>query len=125
MDFKAINTSYASIELMREAYRAEAECQIVADSSLARGIADSFALLIDGETVGYAGVYNRDHEGRVAEFFVKVPVRRYSNPLFESLVIASQATHIRAQSNMPQIMGLAFDFAEPISVESVLFAEDT
>ena len=123
MEWSADKTTYAVVEPMREAYRAEAACQIVHDSALRRGIADPYLLKIDGETVGYGGVWNRYYEGRVMEFHLDRGSRRYAVPLLEALVSGSKAVHIEAQTNMPLILCMAHDFADTLAVEAILFAD--
>jgi len=54
--FVARPCAFADIEPLREAYRAEANCQIVHDSILPRGLADAYLLHRESEVMGYGGV---------------------------------------------------------------------
>jgi len=56
---------------LRERYRATAGCQIVRDSILPRGLAQPWALRVDGGLAGYAGIWTEHHPGRIMEFYVE------------------------------------------------------
>ncbi len=54
-----------TIRALREAHRGSAGCQIVRDSILPRRLADPWAIRVDGEVVGYAGVWREHFPGRL------------------------------------------------------------
>lgn len=121
MNIQVRRVEYPEIEALRDLYRQEANCQIVRDSMLRRGLADGYLLLCDGQTAGYGGVMNKHDPGRLIEFYV-LPVRRQrAQPMFRELLGASGATEIAAQTNLPLMLTMLFDFGTHIRDESVLF----
>src|SRR5580692_7922931 len=109
-DITVLRTQYDDIATMRELYRHEAHCEIVRDSILRRGLADSYLLLVDGRRAGYGGVWNQHWPGRVMEFYVLPPIRDQEADLPVQLgrafLQASGATHIEAQTNLPALLAL-------------------
>ena len=56
--------------------------------------------------------------------FYTLPQRRADTlPMFRELLAVSGATHIEAQTNMPLMNNLLYDFATNISVENILFED--
>src|SRR5215467_9840389 len=109
------------VEQLRELYRAENRCQIWADSSLRRGYADPYLLSLDGRLAGYGGVYNKYDPGRLTEFFLMPFAREHARPLFRELLAVSKATEIAAQTNIPLLLMMLYDFGEDIRTEKILF----
>jgi GNAT superfamily N-acetyltransferase len=120
--FQARRAEYAEIEAMRELFRAEANCQIIGDSLLRRGIADGYALLLNGALVGYGGVYNRYDPGRAMEFFIFPEHRRHAFALFEEFAAESGASEMTAQTNIAFPQLLLYQFGKNIRAENYLFA---
>ena len=114
---------FAEVESLRELYRSEAKCQIIHDSALARGMADPYLIMVNDRIGGYGGVWNRFDVGRVLEFYTLPPVRSAAQPMFRELIAASKATSIEAQTNMPLMMTMLFDFAHGILQEKILFED--
>lgn len=123
MGVGARKVSFAEVEPRREAYRREANCQIVHDSILPRGLADAY-LLVEGErSSGYGGVWNSFDPGRIMEFYVDEEDRASSAEAFEALVLASASKEIEAQTNMPTMLGLLEEFGTEARAECLLFSE--
>jgi len=74
MKIEAKRVQATEIDALRQAYRAEAQCQIIYDSFLPRGHADAYAVSIDDRAVGYGALANRYYPRQVIEFYV-VPKR--------------------------------------------------
>ena len=123
MDIAVQAADYSDIESMREGFREEADCQIVTDSILRRGLADPYLILVDGHTAGYGGVWNEHYPGRVMEFHTTPNTRLYAQSMFKELLAVSGATHIEAQTNLPLILNALYDFAEKIVEEKILFQD--
>ena len=123
--FGARPCAFADIEPLRKAYRAEADCQIVHDSILRRGLADAYQLDREGEVVGYAGVWNRYHPGRVMEFHTVAHVRPHAGACFRALVRASGASTLEAQTNIPQMIERVRDCVPEPRTEKLLFEDTT
>jgi len=123
MIFRAQRTEYKEIEALRGLYRQEANCQIIHDSILARGLADPYLILKDGRRAGYGGVWNKYDVGRVMEFYTLPSARPHALPLFRELLAASQATQIEAQTNIPWMLTLLYDCATGITEEAILFED--
>lgn len=121
MDIEVRRGEYADIQALRDLYRQEANCQIIHDSILRRGLADPYVVLVDGRVAGYGGVWNKYNPGRLMEFHTLPHVRGLAQPMFRALLAASEATQIEAQTNMPLMLLLLYDCAQNITPENVLF----
>ncbi len=105
----------------RELYRQEANCQVVRDSLLSRGLADAYLILVDGRRAGYGAIRNKYDPGRLMEFYTLPYVRDHAQTLFRELSGVSQATSMEAQTNMPLMLTMFYDCACEITTESILF----
>jgi RimJ/RimL family protein N-acetyltransferase len=123
MNIQVQRAEYSNVEALRGLYRQEANCQIIHDSALVRGLADPYIILIEGRVRGYGAVWNRHYEGRVMEFYTLPEVRASALPLFREFLAASGATHIEAQTNMPLMLLMLYDCAINISAENILFED--
>jgi GNAT superfamily N-acetyltransferase len=123
MKIAARRASTTEVTAMREAYRTEAGCQIIYDSFLLRGLADAYAISIDGIDVGYGAVATRYYPRHAIEFYIAPHLRIHSLEAFRELLNVSRASHVRAQTNMPLMTRLLFDTTKNIAAEKVLFAD--
>ena len=123
MQITAERAEYKEIEAMRELYREEARCQIIHDSALRRGLADSYLIHSAGKRAGYGGVWNKHYPGRIMEFYVLPALRQSTAAMFRALVAGSDATHTEAQTNMPTMLTMLYDYALEIAVENILFED--
>ncbi|MGV3618863.1 MAG: GNAT family N-acetyltransferase [Fimbriimonas sp.] len=123
MKIEVGRTDYAAIEPLRGLYRQEANCQIIHDSWAARGLADLYALTVDGRVGGYACVGNRYSPDRIVEFYVLPHLRPHAQPIFAELLRASKAKEIEAQTNLPLSVIMTYDFAKEVRAENVLFGD--
>ena len=114
---------YGDVEGLRELYRDENRCQIWADSALRRGYADAYVIQLNDRLAGYGGVYNKYDLGRLSEFYVMPFAREHAAPLFRELLRASKAVEIAAQTNIPLLLMMMYDFTQDIRTEKILFAE--
>lgn len=110
---------------LRALYLEEMNCQIRYNACHERGWTDSYALMLDGELVGYGAIKGREIKDRdtVFEFFVIAPFRARASELFEELVTASGAQWIECQSNDPLTSAMLFEFSTGVSADVVLFAD--
>jgi GNAT superfamily N-acetyltransferase len=123
MEIEVQRAEYKDIEVMRDLYRQEANCQIICDSLLRRELADPYVILVDGRKAGYGGIRNRHDPGRLMEFYTLPYIRGSAQLLFRELLDISQAVDMEAQTNMPLMVTMLFDFATDIVAESVLFQD--
>jgi GNAT superfamily N-acetyltransferase len=123
MDVRVTPDTHEEVAGMREAFRREANCQIIADSAIRRGIADAYLVFVDEKIAGYGGIWNKYHEGRAMEFHTGPDFRRHALPMFSELLKVGRATHVAAQTNMPLMTVLLFDCANNIQAENFLFAD--
>jgi RimJ/RimL family protein N-acetyltransferase len=121
MDIKVRRAEYKEIEPLRELYRQEANCQIMCDSILRRGMADPYLIQVDGRIGGYAGIWNKFDPGRVMEFYTLPSLRAEAAPMFRELIRESRATHLEAQTNLPLMLLMLHDFGRNVRAENVLF----
>ncbi|MCW3051247.1 MAG: acetyltransferase [Chthonomonadales bacterium] len=122
MAIQVDRVEYKEIEALRELYRQEAHCQVIYDSILRRGMADPYLILVDGRRAGYGGVWNREAR-KIMEFYTFPQLRAQAQPMFRELLQTSQATDIEAQTNMPLMLTMLYDYATNISTESILFED--
>ncbi|NNF14433.1 MAG: GNAT family N-acetyltransferase [Gemmatimonadetes bacterium] len=120
---RARSVAFADIDHLRSRHRAEADFQIVRDSILPRGLAEPFALELDGEVVGYAGVWTEHFPGRVMEFYLVPEARSHRHDCSRALLEASGAVEIEAQTNLPLLHSVLRRFSTDVRVENILFAE--
>ena len=104
MNIEVRQAEYPSVEALRELYRAEAQCQIICDGDLPRGLADPFLVLLDGRVAGYGAVRNRIDQGRLTEFYSLPYARAEAPAMFCELLRASGTKEIAAQTNMPSLL---------------------
>jgi GNAT superfamily N-acetyltransferase len=112
---------YQEIEELRGLYRQEANCQIIHDSCLRRGIADSYLILVDGRVGGYGGVWNKYDPDRLMEFYTLPHLRPQALPLYRELLAAASVGSVEAQTNIPLMLLMLYDCAVNIRAENVLF----
>ena len=123
MNIQVEKVEYQEVEAMRDLYRQEANCQIICDSLLRRGLADPYLIVVEGRRAGYGGVRNKYDPGRLMEFYTLPHVRNRVQPLFREFLAISQATSMEAQTNMPLMLTMLYDCATDITTESILFAD--
>jgi GNAT superfamily N-acetyltransferase len=123
MNIQVRRGEYKDVEALREMYRMDARCQIVADSSLRRGFADAYLIVVNGQMAGYGGVYNKYDPGRLTEFYVMPFAQQQASPMFRELLKASGATEIAARTNIPRLLMMLYDCAHDIRTEKILFAD--
>jgi GNAT superfamily N-acetyltransferase len=121
MQIQARRAEYRDVEALRELYRQEANCQIIRDSFLPRGLADPYLILVGGEVGGYGAVANRYDKGRLTEFYTLPHARGLALPMCRELLAVSQATHVEAQTNIPLMLLMLFDCATNVTAEKILF----
>ena len=119
IDIQVRKTEFEEIAPLRALYRHEAYCQIIRDSILGRGLADPYLFLVDGRVAGYADVWNEHFKDPVMEFHALPQWRADIFPMFRELLAVRGATHIEAQTNMPLVNNLLYDFATNISIEYI------
>src|SRR5580692_10880775 len=125
MKIEARRVPAEEISAMREAYRAEANCQIIYDSFLPRGHADAYLVSVDDRAVGYGALANRYYPRQIIEFYVVPEARIDSLEMFRRLLAITRATHVRAQTNMPFMTRMLFDTTKNIAAEKVLFIDNS
>jgi GNAT superfamily N-acetyltransferase len=123
MKIEAKRVQATEIDALRQAYRAEAKCQIIYDSFLPRWLADAYALSVEGNVVGYGALANRFYPRHIVEFYLDPEYRIDALEFFRELLLVTRATHVRAQTNMPLPMRMLFDTTKNIAAEKVLFSE--
>jgi GNAT superfamily N-acetyltransferase len=123
MQIDVQRVDYSDIEPLRTGYRQEANCQIIHDSVLRRGMADCWLIRIDGEVAGYGGIWNRYDPGRITEFHTLPEHRGSALPMYRALIEAGGASEADAQTNMPLMLLMLYDTCDDIRAENVLFAD--
>ncbi|MGE3820461.1 MAG: GNAT family N-acetyltransferase [Isosphaeraceae bacterium] len=108
---------------LRDLHRREMNCQIVLDSWLGRGWADSYLLFRNDRVVGYGlvgGVRNAPKDV-IIEFHVSPDFRADALPLFRRLATVSHARSIEAQTNDLPLSLCLWDCAREIESDTILF----
>ena len=123
MQIEVEQVEYSAVETLRDLYRAEANCQIVRDSMMRRGLADIYLARVEGSVAAYAGVLNKYDKDRLYEFYTIPSVRRHALPILREIIAASGATRMQAQTNMPLMLLMLFDCATNIVSENILFED--
>ena len=115
--------AYSEIVTLRESFRREANCQIVRDSIMRRGLADGFALLSNKTIVGYAGVWNVHFPHRIMEFYLLPNWRGSAIRLIDVLKTKYRVKEIEAQTNIPSMAKLLRETAVNVWDENLLFSD--
>ena len=123
MDIQVRPAVYRDVESMRELYRQEANCQIVHDSFIARGLSDPYLIFLNERLAGYGAIGNKYPKNRLTEFYTVPQSRPFALPLFRELLTVSGATHVEAQTNMPLMLLMLYDCAINITTEVILFED--
>ncbi len=126
-DIEARRVELKEIATLREEYRREAHCQIVRDSILARGLADPYLLVVNGEVAGYAGVWTKHFPHRILEFFAVPRYRARVTDLVRVFATRAKATELEAQTNLHDGRTLIEECSLEVWTENFLFeaARDT
>jgi GNAT superfamily N-acetyltransferase len=116
-----------AISAMREAYRAEQDCQIVHDSIHSRrGWTREFAIAEGDRVVAYASLAIdgpwRD-KPTLYELYVVPDRRSRAFALFEAFLEATQPLAFEVQSNDLLLTTLAVTFARELKIEKVVFRD--
>ena len=119
--------SLRAIAAMRDAFRAEMDCQIVHDSiHHRRGWTLEFALAEDGRTVGYASLAVdgpwRDRP-TFYELYLKPEHRFRAYALFDAFLRTTSPAGFEVQSNDTLTTTMALTFARDIATERVVFRD--
>jgi GNAT superfamily N-acetyltransferase len=114
-------TDFATVRGLQELYRQEADCQIVMDSALSRGIADPYLARVDGAVAGYAALWNKYYVDRLTEFYTLPHLRAHALPILREILAVSGAKSIGAQTNIPLELSMLFDCSTNITTEYILF----
>jgi RimJ/RimL family protein N-acetyltransferase len=123
MKIRAFRADFKDVEGMRDLYRTKAACQIVRDSALIRGRADSYLIEIDGKIGGYGGIWNEYYPNRIMEFFSLPETRTTASQMFRALITAGEATQIEAQTNIDELYSMLRKFTASFSESAFLFAD--
>ena len=121
MQIQVRRAEYRDVEALRDLYRQEANCQIIRDSFLPRGLADPYLIHVGGQVGGYGALSNRYDKGRIVEFYTLPHLRGLALPMFRELLGESQATHVEAQTNVPLKLLMLYDCATNVTAEKLLF----
>jgi GNAT superfamily N-acetyltransferase len=116
-----------AISAMRDAYRAEQDCQVVHDSIHARrGWTREFAMAEGARVVGYASLAVdgpwRD-KPTLYELYVVPDRRARAFALFEAFLDATRPHGFEVQSNDLLLTTLAVTFARELATEKVVFRD--
>src|SRR5689334_22631376 len=111
MDIQVRQADNQDVKSLHELYRQEANCQIIHDSFLARGLADPYIILLNGRIAGYGAVRNKYPKDQVTEFYTLPQMRSFALPMFRELLSVSQAKQIEAQTNIPLMLLMLYDCA--------------
>lgn len=123
MNIEIRRVDYEEVKALHELYRQEANCQIIHDSFLVRGLADPYLILVEGRLAGYAAIGNKYPPGQLTEFYTLPPMRPFALPICRELLAASGATRMEAQTNMPMMLLLLYDCTRNIFTEALLFED--
>ena len=128
MVYTATKTELDKILLFRRLFLQENNCQIRYNAVHERGWSDVYLLSLDGVNVGYGATNAQDIKGfreTVFEFYLVPHARHHARELFRELLIASQATLVESQSNLPLLCSMLHEFTSNIYAPVVLFEDDT
>lgn len=127
MGFSAKPVSIQEISLWRDLYRQEMNCQVVHDSMHSRqGWTQPYLLEVGGVVAGYGSILIGGPwtgSRTIFEFYVAPKHRCQLFDLFSSLLAASDATAIRAQTNDALLNVMLHVWAHNITSEKIVFED--
>lgn len=123
MTVAARRVEYDEIVPFRRRFTEEAECQVVRDSILPRGLADSWLIERDSVAVGYGGIWNAHFPGRLMEFWVDPAHRASTDELYRAVIRDGGATAVEAQTNLPGMIEPLQALGGTVLEENLLFEE--
>lgn len=123
MNIQILPSEFKDVQPMRDLYREQANCQIVRDSLLGRGLAEPYLILVDGRPAGYGGVRKAEAEAPLLEFYVTPTVRPAARRIFRELLLVSGVESVEAQTNMPLLLNLMLDFTTEVAETAILFED--
>jgi GNAT superfamily N-acetyltransferase len=127
MEFLARPVSVQEISLWRDLYRQEMNCQIVHDSMHSRqGWTQPYLMEVGGQVAGYGSILIGGPwtgSRTVFEFYVAPRHRSRVFDLFSSLLAASDATAIKAQTNDALLSVMLHVWAHNITSEKIVFED--
>jgi GNAT superfamily N-acetyltransferase len=127
MGFLAKPVSVEEISLWRDLYRQEMNCQIVHDSMHSRpGWTQPYLIETGGRIAGYGSILTGGPwigSRTVFEFYVTPEHRSRVFDSFSSLLVASGATAIKAQTNDALLSVLLHLWAHSITSEKIVFED--
>lgn len=120
-------TKLNAISALREAYRAEQDCQVVHDSiHVRRGWTREFALVEGGDIVGYASTAVDGpwrNKATLYELYVIPERRSRAFALFETFLDEVRPPAFEVQSNDLLLTTLTLTFATSLATEKVVFRD--
>ncbi|MFN8355360.1 MAG: N-acetyltransferase [Spirosomataceae bacterium] len=122
---RALPTSLAAIMPFRALFLQELNRQIRYNAAHERGWTDSYNLIVNGVSVGYASVKGQEISNRdtIFEFYVIPPFRTFGLSLFRELLTISQAQYIEAQSNDLLLTAMLYEVGTNIRSDVILFED--
>lgn len=127
MEIQVIKTQLDEIRSFRTLFLHEGHFQFTYDKCHYYGWADTYIFFADGKKVGYGAVWgkeNRADRDSIMEFFVLKTLRQFSGILFRQFISVSGASFIECQSNDFLLRDMLYEYAEKITAEAILFADN-
>jgi GNAT superfamily N-acetyltransferase len=125
--FSARRCAFDEIAEMRDAYRAEMNCQVIHDSLHARpGWSEEYALELDASLAGYGSVAVGGPWRESAapyEFYVLPEHRSRIFEAFETLLAACRPPKIETQTNDQMLSTMLHTYSREIEAEAILFGD--
>jgi GNAT superfamily N-acetyltransferase len=127
VQFSARRCAFEEITELREAYRAEMNCQIIHDSIHERpGWSEEYALELGGLLAGYGSVAVGGPWRETAALYEFYVLREYRTRIFEAfetLLAAGGAPKIETQTNDRMLSAMLHTYAREIEAEAILFED--
>lgn len=128
MKITASKVELKDIQLLRNLFLQEMNCQIRYNAYHERGWSESYLLTIDDYQVGYGAVKGLEqlaNKDTIFEFYIVPPFRKWSNLLFSAFLKDTGASYIECQSNDFLLTSMLYEFAENINADTILFKDKT
>lgn len=126
MTLTVTKSNLEDILYLRNLFLQENNFQIRYNACHERGWANSYAVMLDKEKIGYGSIKGNENiqdRDTVFEFYIIPSLRKLASAAFHEFLRTSKANFIESQSNLLLLTSLLYEYGQNISSNVILFEE--
>ena len=127
MEIQVVKGKMDDVKSFRTLFLHEGHFQFTYDKCHYYGWADIYVLYANGRKIGYGAVWGKEKRtdrDSIMEFFVIKTFRHIAASVFREFIACSGAGFIECQSNDFLLRDMAYQYAEKITAEAILFEDN-